>query len=132
MPLLWSRRKKRKDCCLLLSFLLPEYISLFGLLNKNYEIWWGHAWVLPCCLKYQRGRLETIPRPLGKLPAGYKVPSACPMSYVHSEKNELMYRTSHFVNPKKINLDIYSTWPLTDGLENKLNAYHMAIVKGKR
>lgn len=46
--------------------------------------------------------------PLGEFPAGHKVLLACPMGYIHSKRNALMYRTSHSVN-------------LTDGLENKRN-----------
>lgn len=62
----------------------------------------------PCCIKYQRGMLKTISVPLGEFPAGYKVLLACPVGYIHSKRNALMYRTFHSVNQ-------------IDGLQNKLN-----------
>lgn len=56
-----------------------------------------------------RGRLKTMPMPLGKCPVGYKVTSACPMGYVHGKRNALMCKTSRSVSHKKINTGIYST-----------------------
>lgn len=55
--------------------------------------------------KIPEGMLKTISMPLGEFPAGYKVLLACPMGYIHSKRNALMYRTLHSVN-------------LTDGLKN--------------
>ena len=43
---------------------------------------------------------------LGKFLARYKMLSAYPMGNVHSKKNALMYRASHSVNHKKINMGI--------------------------
>ena len=65
----------------LLSFILSECISHFGLLNKTYEIWGDHTWMLPCCIKYHRCRLKTMSVPLGKFPAGYRISVALSMPY---------------------------------------------------
>lgn len=58
--------------------------------------------------KIPEGHIKDNIYAFGRIPSWTQVFLACPVGYVHSKRNALMYRTSHSVN-------------LTDGLENKLN-----------
>lgn len=44
----------------------------------------------------------------GKFSGGYKVPLACPRDSSHSKRNLLIFRTSHCVYHKRMNLDVCS------------------------